>query len=122
MKTRTLVVTWCSDMSGPHDRRAVVTLVQTEAPGDDKSGARYDVRVGEKAIGSIHSYRTESWRKAGRIRTSLIGRPLVWSGDVTGQFDSVRDSSATEVVRHVCSRAAGAGLFTPETIGKGKKS
>ena len=39
---------------------------------------RYRVFLGGEFIGIVESIRTESWRKSGRIRTSLIGHPKEW--------------------------------------------
>jgi len=39
---------------------------------------RYLVFLDGAYIGVVESVRTESWRKSGRIRTSLIGRPKEW--------------------------------------------
>jgi hypothetical protein len=38
----------------------------------------YEVRLDGKKVGTVVSRREESWRKSGRVRTSLRGRPRLW--------------------------------------------
>lgn len=49
-----------------------------------KDSRRYVVSVAGTAIGTVESWRSESWRKHGRIRTSLIGRPKYWASERPG--------------------------------------
>jgi hypothetical protein len=50
-------------------------------PGDT---IRYDVLVDGETIGHVERCQTESWRKSGRMRTSLQGRPTHWEAKLTG--------------------------------------
>ena len=43
----------------------------------------YDVYVDDTKVGTVESKRTESWRKSGRIRTSMRGRPKTWDAKPT---------------------------------------
>lgn len=59
--------------------RVLIDDIQASA----HSEGRYNVRLltadaGPVGVGYVEKRRTETWRKVGRIRTSLIGRPVHW--------------------------------------------
>lgn len=54
------------------------------APGDKRNPTRYEVLVDGALIGRVESRSSESWRKSGRIRTSMIGYAREWRGYLVG--------------------------------------
>lgn len=50
--------------------------------GGRQDFVRWDVRWDGKVIGTVESWRSASWRKSGRIRTSLRGHTKYWKEEL----------------------------------------
>ena len=61
----------------------------------------YKVYLGGVLIGWVESYRTESWRKVGRLRTTMIGRPKSWRASLNQQGDFPKSLTTTAHTRRV---------------------
>jgi hypothetical protein len=65
--------------------------------GDDARRYSVTLRVNGEEIGTVESYRSNSWREHHGIRTSIRGRPKRWSGTLP---------AARSVGRHYWTRRA----------------
>lgn len=71
---------------------------------DKRKPTKYAVYLNDELIGYVHTHSEENWRKAGRIRTSLIGFSRSWTSlDATGanidRFHYNRTYAAEAVLR-----------------------
>lgn len=63
------------------------------ARGDTRTPRAYQVHLDDgTVIGTVRNHSFESWRKAGRIRTSLIGYAFEWRYEHTGDLGRPRSA------------------------------
>lgn len=66
------------------------------ARGDTREARAYEVHLDGVVIGTVRNGSRESWRKSGRIRTSLIGYPAHWEFEAKCTIDMRRHQRSTK--------------------------
>lgn len=85
--------------------------------------ARYQVVLSRPrvTIGYVTKRRTESWRKSGRIRTSLIGRPVHWEAHRTADWREAGTNTMDYSVGYHYTRRNAAAVALAEAFLEGVK-